>query len=161
MGLSIAQMKLSRIAREGAERLQAECPWVVFTSGRRDLEDQAHAMAVNTMHDRQWISQTYLHGQPLQRWVDAHPEADSTERLAEGLYTVMLALPDADISKLSRHFTGDAFDVRPMQSENGLPTLYGEKIIAAMRELPGIDKVLLKEGRLVVWHAQFISSVEV
>ena len=160
MGLSIAQMKLSRIAREGAERLQAECPWVVFTSGRRDLEEQAHAMAANVMLNRRWVEQTYLHGQPLQRWIDAHPEADSPGRLAEGLYTVLLALPDADIAKVSRHFTGDAFDVRPMVHE-GKSTLYGEKILDVMRSLPGLDKVLLKEGGLVRWHAQFVPSVEI
>ena len=161
MGLSIAQMKLSRIAREGAERLQAECPWVVFTSGRRDLEEQAHAMAVNVSLNRNWIRETYLHADSAHQWVMAHPEADTAKALHEGLYQHLLSLPDSAVFKISYHLTGDAFDVKPMQADKGLPTLYGEKILEVMRSLPGLDKVLLKEGGLVRWHAQFIPSVEI
>lgn len=160
MGLSIAQMKLSRIAREGAERLQAECPWVVFTSGRRDLDEQAHAMAVNVSLNRNWIRETYLHADSLHQWVMAHPEADTAKALHEGLYQHLLSLPDSAVFKISYHLTGDAFDVRPMVHE-GKSTLYGEKILDVMRSLPGLDKVLLKEGGLVRWHAQFIPSVEI
>lgn len=160
MGLSIAQMKLSRIAREGAERLQAECPWVVFTSGRRDLDEQAHAMAVNVSLNRNWIQETYLHADALHQWVMDHPEADTAKALHEGLYNHLLSLPDSAVFKISYHLTGDAFDVRPMVHE-GKATLYGEKILEVMRSLPGLDKVLLKEGGLVRWHAQFIPSVEI
>lgn len=160
MGLTIAQMKLSRMAREGAERLQAACPWVVFTSGRRDLDEQAHAMAVNVSINRNWIRETYLHAESLHRWVMAHPEADTTQTLHEGLYHHLLSLPDADVFKISYHLTGDAFDVRPMVHD-GKPTLYGEKILEVMRSLPGLDKVLLKEGGLIRWHAQFVPSVEI
>jgi hypothetical protein len=160
MGLSIAQMKLSRIAREAAERLQAECPWVVFTSGRRDLDEQAHAMAVNVSLNRQWIRETYLHADSLHQWVMTHPGADTAQALHEGLYQHLLSLPDSAVFKISYHLTGDAFDVRPMVHE-GKSTLYGEKILDVMRSLPGLDKVLLKEGGLIRWHAQFIPSVEV
>lgn len=160
MGLSIAQMKLSRVAREGAERLQAACPWVVFTSGRRDLESQARAMAVNSLQDRRWIEKTYLSARPLQDWLIANPQADTVDQVSDGLYHTLLSLSDAEVAAISRHLTGDAWDVKPMVHE-GKATLYGEKILDAMRALPGIDKVLLKEGGLIRWHAQFVPSVEI
>lgn len=160
MGISIAQMKLSRVAREGAERLQAECPWVVFTSGRRDLESQARAMAVNTTRNRLWIGQTYLAATRLQQWVNENPDAQDVEQLSEGLYHTLLSMPDAEVLRVSRHLTGDAFDVRPMM-DKGLPTHYGDKILESIRGLPGFHKLLLKEGGLDVWHAQFVPSVEI
>lgn len=160
MGLSIDQMKLSRIAREGAERLQAECPWVVFTSGRRDLESQARVMAVNTLKNRQWIGQTYLAAHKLQDWVTDNPHAQTVEQVSDGLYGTLLAMSDHELLSVSKHLTGDAFDVRPMVSGD-TPTLYGEKILDVMRSLPGLHKILLKEGGLVIWHAQFLPSVEV
>lgn len=160
MGLSIAQMKLSRIAREGAERLQAECPWVVFTSGRRDLESQARVMAVNTLKNRQWIGQTYLAAHKLQDWVTDNPHAQTVEAVSDGLYSTLLSMSDHELLSVSKHLTGDAFDVRPM-THNGKPTLYGEKILDVMRSLPGLHKLLLKEGGLIIWHAQFVPSIEV
>lgn len=160
MGLSIAQMKLSRIAREGAEQLQAACPWVVFTSGRRDLESQARAMAVNTLQNRQWIGQTYLAAHRLQEWVSENPDARTIEQVSDGLYTTMLAMSDRELLLVSKHLTGDAFDVRPMMQQ-GLPTRYGSLILDAIRSLPGFQKLLTIEGGLDVWHAQFLPSVEV
>jgi hypothetical protein len=160
MGLSIAQMKLSRIARLGAERLQEKCPWVVFTSGRRDLESQARAMAINTAKNREWIGQTYLAAHRLQAWVNANPDAQTPEQISEGLYMTMLGMSDREVMAISRHLTGDAFDVRPML-DGGVPTLYGQKILDAIQELAGVQKVLTKEGGLDVWHVQFAPSVEV
>lgn len=160
MGLSIAQMKLSRIAREGAEQLQAACPWVVFTSGRRDLESQAHAMAVNTLQNRHWIGQTYLAAHRLQEWVTENPDAHTVEQVSEGLYSTMLSMSDYELLSVSKHLTGDAWDVRPMV-DHGVPTRYGTLILEAIRGLPGLHKLLTQEGGLVVWHAQFLPSVEV
>lgn len=160
MGLSIAQMKLSRVAREGAEQLQAACPWVVFTSGRRDLESQARVMAMNTIQNRLWIGQTYLAAHRLQEWVMQNPDAQTVEQVSDGLYTTMLSMSDRELLAVSKHLTGDAFDVRPMV-EGNVPTLYGQKILDAMYALPGLHKILLKEGGLTIWHAQFAPSVEV
>lgn len=161
MGLSIAQLHLAPCARRGAEQLQAACPWVVFTSGRRDLDGQAHAMAVNTVQNRHWIGQTYLHAAPLQTWVMEHPDAETVDQLHDGLYQVLLALPDAEVSRISRHLTGDAFDVQPLADHDGKPTGDGQKLLEAMRALPGVERILLKEGGLVRWHIQFSPSVEV
>lgn len=160
MGLTISQMKLSRVAREAAEQLQAACPWVVFTSGRRDLESQARAMAINTLHNRQWIGQTYLAAHRLQQWVTDNPDAQTLERVSDGLYTTLLGMSDKEVSLVSRHLTGDAFDVRPML-QSGLPTRYGAKILEAIQSLPGLHKFIAKEGGLDVWHAQFALSVEI
>lgn len=160
MALTIAQMKLAPAARQAAERLQAACPWVVFTSGRRDLDEQAHAMAVNTVQRRAWIGDTYLHAADLQTWVDTHPEAQTVDQIHEGLYTLLLGMPDTDVSRISRHLTGDAFDVLPLVDQYGMATAYGAKLLEAIHDLEA-EKVLLKEGGLVRWHVQFKPSVEV
>lgn len=51
--------------------------------------------------------------------------------------------------KLSRHLTGDAFDVAPVSGEPG------EKIKTTIKALPKLNKFLEKEGDDIVWHAQF------
>ena len=50
---------------------------------------------------------------------------------------------------MSKHFSGEAFDVQPV------PGSKGEAIKAAIRKLPGLVKFLEAEGGLVRWHAQF------
>jgi hypothetical protein len=49
--------------------------------------------------------------------------------------------------QISKHLTGDAFDVQPV-------TKNADAIKKSMRNLPGA-KFLEKEGGLVRWHVQF------
>src|ERR1700742_4979311 len=57
---SIESLNLSPTAKKAAEQLLKEYPDdIVFTSGRRDLAAQAHAMAGNVVKKRDWIEQTY------------------------------------------------------------------------------------------------------
>jgi hypothetical protein len=60
----------------------------------------------------------------------------------------MNTLGDAKVAKLSKHLSGQAFDVQPVEAD-------ADKIKETIRGLSGLDKFLEKEGGLVRWHAQF------
>src|SRR6266567_4439024 len=114
--MTIEELQLEPIADQAARLLQQKRPDIEFTSGRRTVAQQAHAMAANivSLHDRQFIGRTYLAGAKLQQWVDAHPNAVTIDAITAGLLEVMNAMADAEVLKISRHLTGRAFDVRPV-----------------------------------------------
>ena len=148
---AIEALNLRGTARTAAYALKKAHPSVTFTSGRRTKEDQARAMASNVVQNRKWIGQTYKPGivsTGCQTWVNSHPEAKTKEQIAAGLLSVMNAATDADLGKLSKHLSGDAFDVQPVQTN-------AEAIKKTIRGLAGLGKFLDKEGGLVRWHAQF------
>jgi hypothetical protein len=148
---AIEALRLRGAAREAAYALKRAHPSVRFTSGRRSKDDQARAMASNVVKNRNWIGQTYKPGvvsKGCQQWVDDHPEAKTKEQIAAGLLSVMNGASDADVGKVSKHLSGDAFDVQPVD-------VNAEAIKATIRGLTGLDKFLDKEGGLVRWHAQF------
>jgi len=150
---AIEALALAPLARAAAYALKARHPHVVFTSGRRDKASQARAMAANVVLNRRWIRETYLdHAacRACQRWVDDHPEATTKEAIAIGLLAVLEALADADLAHLSKHLSGEAFDVKPIPAHAG-----GDAVKATLRALPGLTKFLEREGGLVRWHAQF------
>lgn len=148
--MTIEEMQLEPIAKNAATILLSKHPGVEFTSGRRDIRQQAHAMAGNVvdLHDRKWIGKTYLAAAKCQAWVDQHPEAVTVDAITAGLEQVMKAMPEAELTKISRHLTGRAWDVRPV-------TANAEAIKADIRKLPGLHKFLDHEGGHVRWHAQF------
>src|ERR1700686_196225 len=148
--MTIEDLKLEPVADQAARLLQQKHPNIEFTSGRRDVPQQAHAMAGNivALHDRQWIGKSYLAGAKLQKWVDDHPSAVTVDEITAGLQETMNAMPEAELLKISRHLTGRAFDIRPV-------TQNAEAIKADIRALPGLNKFLEKEGGHVRWHAQF------
>jgi len=155
VGLSaipIDDLDLVDYANEAAEKLQADYPSVVFTSGRRSVREQADAMAGNIVQNRKWIEQTYLKSDErdsLQKWVDEHPEATTSTAIADGLFAIMDGWSDGQKANLSRHFSGQAFDVRPVAGNSG------DEIKAAIKKLPRLRKFLEKEGGLTIWHADF------
>lgn len=162
MSLTIDQMRLNPTAKAGAVILKERCPYVVFTSGRRDRHAQARIMAENSIGERQWVSHTYLHAADFQTWLDLHPEAQTVEQIAHGFSHILAAMPDDDLEKLSRHCSGNAFDVLPLiRDAKGTPTEEGQMVLLVIRQLPGLDKLLTKEGGKVRWHAQFTESAEV
>jgi hypothetical protein len=59
--MTIEELQLEPVAEQGARLLQQKHPNIEFTSGRRNVAQQAHAMASNivSLHDRQWIRKTY------------------------------------------------------------------------------------------------------
>jgi hypothetical protein len=152
MSDAVERLNLSPAAAAGAETLLALFPDIVFNSGRRGVADQARAMAQNVVRNRRWIEQTYVgtaESRALQAWIDGHPAADDQAEIAAGLASIMDGWTDAQRAKLSKHFSGDAFDVQPVIGPRG------EEMKAEIRELPGLVKFLEREGGLVRWHAQF------
>jgi hypothetical protein len=146
--MTIEEMNLEPVAKKAATILQSKYPNIQFTSGRRSIFQQAHAMAGNVVKNRKWIGQTYLAGAKLQKWVDQHPEAKTVDQITAGLEQVMKGMPESELLKISRHLTGRAFDVRPVK-------VNAAAIKADILKLPGLHKFLEKEGGLVRWHAQF------
>src|SRR5258706_10029902 len=84
--MTIEELQLEPIADHGARLLQQKHSNIEFTSGRRTIAQQAHAMAANivSLNDRQFIGRTYLAGAKLQQWVDAHPNAVTVEVITAG-----------------------------------------------------------------------------
>lgn len=152
VSLAISDLDLVDYAEASAKKLRADFPSVVFTSGRRNSQQQADAMAGNIVQNRKWIEQTYVASterDELQQWVDSNPSATTKERISAGLVGVMNGWSDARRKTLSRHFSGQAFDVQPVA---GIP---GDKMKTAIKALPNLRKFLEKEGGLIIWHADF------
>lgn len=149
---AIEALSLTGAAYAAAYALKKAHPSVRFTSGRRDKAEQARAMASNVVRNRRWIAETYLLS-PLrtrcQQWVDAHPDRDTQQEVADGLLAIFDDVTDAELGRFSKHLSGEAFDVQPVTTPDA------EAIKATIRGLAGLDKFLDKEGGLVRWHAQF------
>jgi len=147
----IEALNLSAVARIAAYVLKKKHPTVVFTSGRRDRAAQAHAMAANVAVNRNWIRETYLSCPACtqcQDWIDDHPEKIVQDEIAAGLHTVLELLTDPELARLSKHLSGDAFDVQPVVTN-------AAEIKQTLNTLPGKTKFLEREGGLVRWHVQF------
>ena len=147
----IEALDLALTAKVAAYALKKTHPGVIFTSGRRNKRDQARAMAENVIFNRKWIEQTYartLARDNCQKWVDDNPDKMTQQEIEAGLASVIDALPGAELAKLSKHLSGDAFDVQPVTED-------AEMIKATIRNLPGLKVFLDVEGGLIRWHAQF------
>jgi hypothetical protein len=148
---AIEALALAPVAEAAAYALKRLHPDVVFTSGRRDKVAQARAMASNVVGNRQWIVETYLPSPvsaACQKWVDQHPEAVTQEAIQQGLISVFDSVGDAELGRISKHLSGEAFDVQPVAAN-------AEAIKASIRGLEGLTKFLDRAGGLERWHAQF------
>jgi hypothetical protein len=148
---AIEALDLAPVAKAAAYELKRLHPTVVFTSGRRDSVGQARAMASNVIRNRKWIEETYLPSEACtrcQKWIDEHPQATTQRQIQDGLASVFNSLPDAQLGRLSKHLSGEAFDVQPVGTN-------AEAIKASIRALQGLTKFLDREGGLERWHAQF------
>ncbi len=150
---AIDALNLAAEADHAARVLKQKTPGVVFTSGRRSVKDQVHAMAVNVAAEiaksgkSDWIQVTYVKDsshKKLQQWIDDHPDAKTTDAIAAGLEDTVDAMTEAEKLTLSKHITGRAFDIEPGTAK--------EEDVQA---LPGLKQFLKKEGTLVRWHCQF------
>ena len=147
----IDALDLAVTARTAAYALKKAHPSVKFTSGRRDKADQANAMASNVVKNRKWIEQTYAKSDlrtKCQDWIDKNTDKTTQADIAAGLLEVLNAADDAALGKLSKHLSGEAFDVQPVDKD-------AEAIKKTIRGLAGLDRFLDTEGGLVRWHAQF------
>lgn len=136
-----------------AEKLEEEFPGSIkFTSGRRDIEDQARAMAQNVLKNRKWIVQTYVRtaeSKQLQDWVDEHPDDDTQTELAASFLKIMKKWSDDQRHRISKHLSGRAWDVQPLP-----PGARANAVKDYIRKMSGV-KFLEKEGGLIRWHAQW------
>lgn len=151
--MTVDELNLAEPAKSAAAVLQAKHPGLVFTSGRRDVAGQARAMAGNVARNRQWIVQTYANtfaSRTLQKVVDDNPQATSPQAIEAMLAAAMAGWSDGIKALLSKHFSGQAFDVQPMPDGPRADT-----VKADIRALRGLTKFLEMEGGLVRWHAQF------
>jgi hypothetical protein len=147
----IEALNLSPIARKGAYLLKQIHACVKFTSGRRTKEDQARAMAGNVVENRKWIEETYRKTSittRCQKWVDENPDRKTHKEIQEGLLSVFNCVSPAELGELSKHLSGDAFDVQPVEKD-------ADAIKQTIRDLPGRETFLDKEGGLVRWHVHF------
>src|SRR5688572_8151237 len=147
----IEALKLRGTARKAAYALKKKHPSVKFTSGRRNKEDQARAMASNVVLNRNWIEQTYASSavsRACQKWVDKNPDQKTKDEIQAGLLSILNDATDAQLALLSKHLSGDAFDVQPVEID-------AAAIKKTIRRLKGLDRFLEKEGGLIRWHAQF------
>ena len=85
----------------------------------------------------------------LPEWVDDHPEATTAKQIQKGLESVFAKLTAGQLGRLSKHLSGDAFDVQPVTD-----AARAKAIKSSLRTLEGLDK-FLERGGLVRWHAQF------
>ena len=146
--MKAADLGLIGPALDAAMSVEAKFPGAVFTSGRRGVADQARAMSQNIFGNSHWIAQTYkasASSAELQSWVSLNLKS-SMAQIEAGLAVIMSAWSDDQKRALSKHFSGEAFDVRPCADLD---------LLAFLENMPGM-KFLAHEGGLVRWHAQAI-----
>jgi hypothetical protein len=147
----IEALDLADTAKKAAYELKKAQPTVTFTSGRRDKAGQASAMASNVVKNRTWIQETYatsVASTACQKWVDDNKDKTTAKDISQGLLGVLNGLTDAQLGALSKHLSGEAFDVQPVTEK-------ADEIKTSIRGLTGLSKFLEMEGGLVRWHAQF------
>ena len=164
--MTIPQLQLAPAARDAAIKLQAAFPDVVFTSGRRSIEKQAQMMSRNMVKAPEgplkWLTNTYIYSDPLYHVLnDGSVNLASQVGIEAKLLDTMLAMDTINLLRISRHLTGDAFDIDPITDNMGVPTAYGQRVIDYVRRNIPEAKMLLREGGLIVWHVQLPPSVEV
>ncbi len=172
-GLTLQDMRLSPIAERAALVVLKLHPQAWFTSGRRDIMDQARVMAQNAIrYGAGWLDSTYRDKrivQCLMTHMEEHPDQCSDPRvLAHAFYEQLQEHFAGDLMKFP-HVRGDAFDIAWPKLQNGLiDRPAGELICQTIERLPvefdiPLDLLLRKEGKLEVIHAQFkaVQTVQV
>ena len=164
-GLTIQEMRLSDMASRAALILVKLHPEAIFTSGRRDIMDQARVMATNVIrYGASWLNDTYRDKRIvkcLMTYMEENPEKCSDiSLLKEGFHEQLQENFAADLLRFP-HVRGDAFDIAWPKLHNGLINRpAGELICKTIERLPvdfdiPLDLLLRKEGQLDVIHAQF------
>lgn len=167
-GLTIQELRLSPIAEQAALVVLKLHPFAWFTSGKRDIMDQARVMAQNAVrYGAGWLDSTYR-DKRIVKCLTAHmeenPEQCSDPKvLAHAFYEQLQENFAGDLMKFP-HVRGDAFDIAWPKLKNGLidrPS--GELICTTIERLPiefgiPLELLLRKEGKLDVIHAQFAAK---
>jgi hypothetical protein len=166
-GLTIQEMRLSNTASQAALIVLKLHPFAWFTSGKRDIMDQARVMAQNAIrYGSGWLDSTYRDKRIvkcLMTHMEENPEQCADPKvLAHAFYEQLQENFAGDLMKFP-HVRGDAFDIAWPKLKSGLidrPS--GELICTTIERLPvdfgiPLDLLLRKEGRLDVIHCQFKS----
>lgn len=164
-GLSIPELRLAPTAERAARIVLQFHPKAYFTSGRRDIMDQARVMAQNAVrHGSSWLNDTYRDKRIvkcLMTFMEEHPEhCGDPKVLGHHFYEQLQEHFAGDLMKFP-HVRGNAFDIAWPRLANGLINRPdGEMICRTIELLPieydiPLDLLLRKEGRLDVIHAQF------
>lgn len=164
-GLTLQELRLSPVAEQAALIVMKLHPDAWFTSGRRDIMDQARAMAQNAVrYGAGWLDSTYKDKRIvtcLMTYMEENPEQCSDAKvLAHAFYEQLQEHFAGDLTKFP-HVRGDAFDIAWPKLGNGLiDRPRGELICTTIERLPldfgiPLDLLLRREGKHEVIHAQF------
>lgn len=151
--MKVEELGLTGMALAAAQEFSDDFPDADYTSGRRGLEAQAHAVAEDVLLDRDFVKNTYREGvvkDAVQAWIENATQPLTQDRLAAGILAVLQTFSDDDLAHFSIHLSGEAFDVRPVFTPRGL------LMKARLYELATIygGKFLEHEGKLIRWHWQ-------
>lgn len=162
-GLTIQEMRLSPNAAKAAQLILKAHPYAYFTSGRRDVMDQARVMAQNVVkYGPIWLKDTYR-DQRMVALLMTYTEENqdkvaSPELLTTGFHETLQEHFAGNLMKFP-HIRGDAFDIAwPLLANRTIDRVIGEAICTTIETLPvelGLQLILKKEGKLDVIHAQF------
>lgn len=159
----VKALQLEELALSGAVRLVRAFPGIVFTSGKRSTDSQAQAMAKNGhavaerdgLTDRDGLTKYILntHRDTTSRALliaelKLMKPTATLAQLAGALNNVMSRMAPEQLSQISLHVSGLAFDIKP----DSVPI---EKLRAALTLLPGYSKFLEDEAGLKRWHVEF------
>ena len=144
-------------AADLARAFIVQFPRAVLTSGRRTVEDQAHADAINIVNanDRHWMTRVYKASPALAAVQAALNELTWPTpilRVELAILGALSGLQPSVLRGLSWHLAGDAFDVQPTDDEtmsDALAALVTMRIAAG-----GAGRFLSREGGLIRWHVQ-------
>lgn len=147
----VHELNLARDPKRAAIELKTKHPGIIFTAGRRTVEDEAKTMAAQVAKRRTWIADNYPESpvhRRLQDWVVQNPTALSEEEIARGLALIMTNFTDGERGQVSGHLVGMAFDIQP-------PATDTDKIKAEIKNLPHIERLLENIEGENSWHIQF------
>lgn len=153
----IDALDLQPKAKKVAIALKTKYSQITFNSGKRDAAEQASAMAANVVEDRTGYFATYKAtdlAKQLQDWVDKNPKATDQATIAAGLKSVMDTWANKDLLRLSKHLTGEAFDMQPIESDKQAADIKKDAKEMAQKEGSSGSDFLEKEGKLTRWHVQ-------
>lgn len=168
MSLTIAQMQLSPNAQHAAQIVYERHPTINFTSGRRDVKDQARAMAANTIrYGVGWLGETYKNQEMvhhLEQWMEQNLEKTaSIGAMSEGFYQTLVSTQMGQLAQFP-HCRGDAFDMAcPTFASGQIDEYETTRIKCTIETLPvslGLQLILTREGQHRVIHAQFNHAPE-